>query len=156
MPWRAVRGKSTPQCFTKGDPFRFLGPVLYRLFLQSAFFLRQPGSFAFHRSTPFRTASLSYFNHTPALQRATISLGKSPLGELRAPPLSHRLAVPYLVRLSLFGSGLSGLGDSSRKIALSRRHKCTYTACIILAEPGEPLASNLSWKLRSTLHGGSQ
>jgi hypothetical protein len=33
------------------------------------------------------------------------------LGELRAPPLSHRLAVPYLVRLSLFGSGLSGLGE---------------------------------------------
>jgi hypothetical protein len=36
--------------------------------------------------------------------------GKSPLGKPRAYPVSLASGKPHLVRLSLFGSGLSGLG----------------------------------------------
>ena len=36
--------------------------------------------------------------------------GKSPLGQPRAYPVSLASGKPHLVRLSLFGSGLSGLG----------------------------------------------
>jgi len=44
--------------------------------------------------------------------------GKSPLGKPRAYPVSLALGEPYLVRLSLFGFGLSELGEGEKEQAV--------------------------------------